>query len=112
VPLPSAKAQHYHELLGAHVAFFLGDTVYANSFSDLSDKDKEALNQVLKEHSLSAAALESQEGLSDIVTVSFKGVDYIASAVRLPRYSSALLPSDDSKPLAGLLVLKALPTAP
>jgi hypothetical protein len=103
-------------LLGLDVAYFYGDKVHATSFvrgKGEEDVEKQAgLTGPLfsSDGGLAKAALA--EGLAErTVGVELDGEDYVATAGRLPRFSSAKLPADYPAPAAGAAVLLSLSDA-
>lgn len=87
------------KLLGAEVAYFFGERIYASSFEAGLDAS------LLKPGGLGAAALASKTGTGDVVSLEIGGAHYIATAARLPLFSSlGRRPDGYPPPRAGTLV--------
>lgn len=99
------EASRQKELLGTEVAYFYNESVYATSFGGSKDSDKRAALQApLFEGGLAKQALESKEGFADLVTIELDGEEYIATAGRLPRFSTQGFPPEYQKMTAGTMV--------
>jgi len=109
--LTAVEAQNQQKLLGADVAYFYGDKVTATSFAR-QEGGQEMQSQLvvpLFTDGLAATALE--KGLADLKTIEIGGEVYIATAGRLPRFSTKDFPSDYPKVVAGALVAMSLSEA-
>lgn len=102
--ITAPEAENQHQLLGAHVVYFYGESIHATSFG--SAKEQQApLGKSLFEGGLAKEALTSENGLGKIETVEYNGATYLATTGRLPRYSSKELAKDYPAPEAGAMVL-------
>ncbi len=112
--LTAKEARLQHGLLGLDVAYFHGDSVHATSFADSKGKEdvrkKEALAKPLFSKGLAKLALEN--GVADkVVRLKLGGEEYLATAGRLPRFSSKPFPKDYPAPDSGAVVLMSLTDA-
>ena len=99
------EASRQKELLGTEVAYFFNDSVYATSFGGSKDSDKRSsLAAPLFTDGLATQALDSQQGFADLVTIELDGEEYIATAGRLPRFSTQGFPRDYAPMTAGAMV--------
>lgn len=102
--ITSLEASDSQKLLGVEVVFFNEGKVYASSFG----KDAAAaapLAKPLFEEGLAKQALSGANGLAELTTVSINNANYVATAGRLPRYSSQPFPGSYPAPQAGAMVL-------
>lgn len=99
------EASRQRDLLGTEVAYFYNQSVYATSFGGSKDSDKRsALQSPLFEGGLARQALDSKEGFADLVTIELDGEEYIATAGRLPRFSTQGFPPNYAGMTAGTMV--------
>ncbi len=111
--LTSTEAQRQQGLLGADVAYFYDGKVYATSFRKNANEDtaKQALvSQQVASAKLDVDALEHVLA-EQVVQFEIDGDLYLATAGRLPRFSSAPLPNDYEGYRAGAVILKSLAEA-
>lgn len=108
-PITSVEAAAQQKLLGAEVAFFYEDKVYATSFGE-GQKQGE-LGEPLFSGGLAEEALTGETGLSGLRRIELDGERYIATAGRLPRYSSQPLPAEFPPVKAGAMVLMSITDA-
>lgn len=109
--LTSVEAKEQQKLLGAEVAYFFDGKVTATSFGGGGSEDTEkqtALGTPLFSGGLAQQALESDTGLSSLEQVEIDGETYVATAGRLPRYSSQPLPEDFPPVKAGSMILMSM----
>jgi hypothetical protein len=109
--LTAKEARLQNGLLGLDVAYFEGEMVHATSFVDSKGREdvakKNALAESLFKGDLAAIALD--KGVADkVVRMTLGGEEYIATAGRLPRFSSKKLPADYGGHQAGAVVLMSL----
>ncbi len=105
----AVDAREQSKLVGAEVAYFHGDKVFATSFlrSGSPDEDTEMQSRLARAFAASgimSAAL--QNGDARIVVAPLADEMYMATAAQLPRISTARLP-EDYAPQAGAIVLMA-----
>ena len=111
----SKAARSQQQILGADVAYFDAEQVFASSFrrGDAEDTSLQgALAPLLTKGDLVKTALaKGQSG--KFIEVSVRGKTFLVSAVLLPRLSLKAFPADYPAPSAGALVLTELDrTAP
>jgi len=111
--LTATEAQRQQGLLGADIAYFYGDKVYATSFRKGANEDTPKQNEIAER--LRSTQLE-QDALANVLAEKVHAIDidgehYLASAGRLPRFSSLKLPADYPGYQAGAVVLKSLSEA-
>lgn len=104
------EASRQRDLLGAEVAYFYGEKVTASSFGG-GKGTAVALAKPLFEGGLAKQALESEGGFADLVTIELDGEEYVATAGRLPRYSTQDFPRDYPPMTAGALVAMSVSEA-
>ncbi len=110
--ITAGEAAKQRDLLGAEVAYFQGDRIYATSFGGEKGSDKRsALAKPLFERGLAKQALESEGGFADLVTIELDGDEYVATAGRLPRYSTQGFPKDYPAVASGALVAMSVADA-
>lgn len=111
--LTADEAQQQQSLLGADIAYFYGDKVYASSFRKGNNEDtakQKAILEALEKTGVGEDAL--RHSLAEKVhAVTIDGKEYLISAGRLPRFSSAQLPEDYEPYRAGAVVLASLTRA-
>ncbi|HET6614118.1 MAG TPA: MXAN_5187 C-terminal domain-containing protein [Kofleriaceae bacterium] len=108
--LGSEEARRQYELLGAHVAYFYGDTVHATSFGTKDGSPTQAaLAAPLFEGGLAESA--RKDGLAEVRKVDLAGESYLVTAGRLPRFSNQPLPADYPPYEAGAMVMMSLSDA-
>ena len=109
--MSAVEAKEQQKLLGTDVAYFYGERVSATSFGPAGSEKKGgkavAISQALfkGDKALAAAALKSESGLSDVVTIEIEGDEYGASAGRMPRFSTQPFPPEYPDAPAGALVM-------
>lgn len=110
--LTTEAAQRQSGLLGLEVAYVYDDQVFATSFRTDNDKEdvgkKDQLGKKLADNDLVAKALSGGEAPVVSMTI---GDEYLATAGRLPRFSSKQLPSTYPEPMAGAVVLMSVTAA-
>jgi len=111
--LTAKEARLQRGMLGLDVAYFLSDTVHATSFVDSKGREDvnkaKGLDDPLFKGELAKLALE--KGVADkVVRVKLGDEEYIATAGRLPQYTSKKLP-DYPPPAAGAVVLMSITKA-
>lgn len=113
--LSALDAQEASDMLGAEVAYFYRDTLYATSFrvkTGQAQEDTEMqgkLSSKLTENELMDHALEN--GRTKPQRISVGGTTYVAVAIRLPRFASAQLPDTYPPVGAGAVVMMSLDEA-
>ncbi|MEM9489047.1 MAG: MXAN_5187 C-terminal domain-containing protein [Myxococcota bacterium] len=110
----SKNAREQAALLGADVAYFHKDSVYATSFTrPTGEEDTEMqakLAPVLARDNLGQEALS--KGVAQIVvTAMISEREYLATAGRMPRFSSKPLPASYPATLSGAMVMMSLSDA-
>lgn len=109
--ITATQAREQQKLLGAHVAYFLGDRVNASSFGQKGDQATEqaqALAGVLFGKGMAKDALDSMTGASQDALIELDGESYWAAALRLPRFSTQPLPDDYPKITSGAMVMMSV----
>jgi len=111
--LTATEAQTQEGLLGTDVAYFYGGRVYATSFRKGANEDtpkQKTLTDQLGSTKLDADAIEHVVA-ERVLEFEVDGEVYLATAGRLPRFSSLKLPADYESIQAGAIVLKSLTKA-
>jgi HAMP domain-containing protein len=108
--MSAVEAKEQQKLLGTDVAYFYGERVSATSFGPAGSEKKGgkagALRDALfKGEGLAKAALGSENGLSDVVTIDLDGEEYWATAGRMPRFSTQAFPPEYPNTPAGAMVM-------
>lgn len=107
----SSEAQEQRDLLEADVVYTTGDDIHTAAFHE----DGRAIPR--REHLREALAGEGliqqarAEGLSDVVRLDLAGEAYMATAGRLPRFSSEARPDDYPAHVGGTVVLDSVERA-
>jgi hypothetical protein len=112
--MTAREAQRQNDLLGADVAYFHKDKVYATSFrrqgQEENTEKQAALTRPLIDEGLGKSALQS--GIADkVVPVEISGEVFLTTAGRLPRFSNKPLPPDYEPSTAGAMVMMSLSDA-
>lgn len=112
-PLTVKQARIQQRILGAEVAYFHNDSIFATSFTrNAGEEDVEMqgwLNAVLAIDNLGAAALQRN---TVVVSASVGGSDYLVTALRLPRFTtSERWPEDYPAYATGAVVVMSLSEA-
>lgn len=109
--MTARDAQRQQQLLGADVAYFHGAEIYATSFTRNAGEEDTAMRgrlvSILGSEGLGQSALE-QGVAGKIITVSMNGQEYLATAGRLPRFSSRPLPEGYPASMIGAMVMMSL----
>lgn len=106
--MSSEEADRQRKLLEADVAYFFQDRLHAVSAQGGSRRapPRGALEEALDSTGLADKALS--DGLADVVSIDVGGESYLATAGRIPRFSSQPLPDDYSEHRAGTMVFKSV----
>jgi len=109
--MSAVEAKEQQKLLGTNVAYFYGDRVSATSMGPAGSEKKGGKAAAIRDalfkgdKPLAAAALKTESGLSDVITIDIEGDDYWASAGRMPRFSTQPFPADYPDAPAGAMVM-------
>jgi hypothetical protein len=110
----ATQAAEVRDLLGADVAYFYGNRIYATSFhasGGVESEKQQALRAPLIEQGLAKAALDSEGGFSPVVTFQLFGEEYVATALRLQRFYRRPLPDNYPPIVTGAMVFRSVTKA-
>ncbi len=111
--MSAVEAKDQQKLLGTDVAYFYGDRVSATSMGPAGSEKKGGKASAIRDSlfkgdkPLAGAALKSESGLSDVITIDIEGDDYWASAGRMPRFSTQPFPQGYPDAPAGAMVMRS-----
>lgn len=112
-PLTARQAQVQNSILGAQVAYFHGDSIFATSFTrNAGEEDTEMqakLAGTLKIKQVAEKALKGEA--TPMIETSVDGSDYLATALRLPRFTSDRWPPGYPDHATGAVVMMSLSEA-
>jgi hypothetical protein len=107
------QARRETRLLGAEVAYFFGGKVVASSLAggggEVSPAD--LAEPLFGSGGLAPSALASDKGIAELVNIELGGHELVATAGRMPRFSSKPLPADYPAAEAGALVAMSVDDA-
>ncbi len=106
--ITAKEAEDQKRLLGAHVAYFFGDRIFATSFGSTATQMRASLAKPLFEGGMAKAAMTRPEGFSDIKTFELGSAEYVATAIKLPRRKTGELPAEIAHPPGGAMVLASI----
>ena len=111
--MSAEEAKQQQKLLGTDVAYFYGDRVSASSFGSANAKEKTGKNDALRKalfegKGLAKAALTDANGLADVISVELDGEDYVATAGKMPRFSTQPFPAGYPDAPAGAMVMMSI----
>jgi hypothetical protein len=111
--MTALEAQRLSRLLGADVAWFYGERVFATSFRRGAAGEEDTAKQTALREPLTGLGPEAlARGVaSSLVRVELDGKTYFATAGHVPRFASSPLPDGYPPPAAGAMVLMSLSDA-
>lgn len=113
-PMTAREAQVQQGILGAHVAYFHGDRIFATSFMRNAGEEDTVmqgeLSEVLAKDGLGEQTLAAGRAPA-IMSTSISGDEFLVTAVRMPRFSSQTLPSDYPASTTGAVITMSVDEA-
>ena len=114
-PMTAGQAQIQQSILGAEVAYFHGERIFATSFTrHAGEEDTEMqakLTKILASGGIAEAAL-TKGATVPATSVSVAGSEYLATALRMPRFTtSESWPADYPAHSTGAIVMMSLSQA-